>query len=230
MPQPEALYEEHARGCDDTDFWGQVRRTVDGKPVPEEQITLIVAKMTEHLDLRPDDILLDICCGNGALSARFFRQCAGGLGIDYSETLVSVARRHFEMGPSFEYMSGEALGALHSMVEPARFTKALIYGSINYFSRENAEKLLAVVRERCVNVSRLVIGNVADLAHIHAFFGPERYEPGIEDKPDSAIGAWWSRDGFSQMAARAGWSTEYHQMPEPFYARHYRFDALLRPV
>lgn len=228
MRELAAFYDEFAKKCDETDFWGQVRRTVNGKPVPQEQIDLIVEQMTDALDLRADDVLLDICCGNGALSTRFFEKCAGGLGVDYSETLIEVARKYFAAQPSVTYRVGDAKAYLSSESETARFTKAIIYGSISYFPRSEAEALLTVMRQRFANVSRLVVGNVADMNRLHDFFG-DRYEDGIEERPDSAIGVWWSRRDFAAMAKRAGWSTEIMQMPENFYASRYRFDAVLRP-
>ena len=229
MDELAAAYERHASRCDETDFWGQVRRTVNGQAVPEEQIHLIIEAMVAALDLREDDVLLDICCGNGALSARFFERCAGGLGIDYSPTLIGVARKHFDVGPSVAYETGEAVAYATNAPDPGRFTKAIVYGSISYFPRAATEALFAALRQRFTSLSRLVIGNVADLAHIREFFG-DRYEPGIEDRPDSAIGVWWSREEFAAMAARAGWSVAYQRMPEAFYASHYRFDAILKPV
>lgn len=228
MDELAAIYDEHAKHCDETDFWGQVRRTENGQPVTEDQIELIVHQMIEALSLGPDDVLLDICCGNGALSDRFFDRCSGGVGVDYSETLVEIARKYFSR-PSVTYEEGEAVEFLSGAEAPERFTKALVYGSFNYFPRAAAEQMLTALRKRFTGVDRLVIGNVADAAHLEAFFG-DRYEPGIEERPDSAIGIWWSRPAFMALAQRAGWSAEFRRMPEAFYARHYRFDAVLRPT
>jgi len=70
---------------------------------------------------------------------------------------------------------------------------------------------------------------VADVAFARDFFG-DKYEAGIEDRPDSDIGVWWSHEAFAAMAARTGWNVEFGRMPDTFYASHYRFDAVLRPA
>ena len=36
------FYKEHPKTCDPEDFWGQVKRTVNGKPIPQAQIDMIV--------------------------------------------------------------------------------------------------------------------------------------------------------------------------------------------
>jgi len=148
--------------------------------------------------------------------------------VDYSPTLIAIARKHFAQGPSVTYTEGDAARYLESEADPARFTKALLYGSISYFPRDGAQTLLRILRRRFTRLSRFV-GNVADVAFARDFFG-DKYEAGIEDRPDSDIGVWWSHEAFAAMAARTGWNVEFGRMPDTFYASHYRFDAVLRPA
>lgn len=222
-----AIYDEHAKQFDETDFWRQVRRTEGGEPVGDDQIALIVDEMLDALTLQPHDQLLDICCGNGALSVEFFDRCAGGLGVDYSETMIGVARKHFARD-TVRYEQGEAVAFLETHPETAPFTKGLIYGSFNFFAPAQAEEMLAAIRSRFTGIERLVIGNIADRAHLDDFFG-DRYMPGVEDQPESPIGVWWARDDFAALGERTGWTIEFRRMPESFYASHYRFDAVLTP-
>ncbi len=75
-------HDAYARSREADDFWGQIRRTVQGVPVSDDQIALIVDTIREALRLGPDDTLLDIACGNGALSQLLFGSCARYLGVD----------------------------------------------------------------------------------------------------------------------------------------------------
>lgn len=54
------------------DFWGQISRTVNGEPVSEKDIGEIVTAIRQGLELESSDVVLDIGCGNGALSRYFF--------------------------------------------------------------------------------------------------------------------------------------------------------------
>ena len=66
MKYLEFNHDEHARSCKRDDFWGQIRRTVNGVPVDEEQIKLVVETIIKELKLNAKDTVLDLCCGNGA--------------------------------------------------------------------------------------------------------------------------------------------------------------------
>ncbi len=224
------FYDEHARTCDDEDFWGQVKRTVNGQPVDQHQIDLIVSAICAGLDIQPEDWLLDLCCGNGALSSLIFRRCRGGLGVDLSERLVEVAQRHFEVAGRETYRHGDALAFVAGESATDSFTKALCYGSFCYFSRDESRDFLRNLQRRFPSVTRAYLGNIADLDRIWRFFKPDAYQPGIENDPASPIGVWWSQDQLRDLAAAGGWHAEFFQPPDDFYAAHYRFDAILTRV
>src|SRR5262245_37058383 len=98
------LFKHHPETCDPDDIWGQVKRTVGGQPVSAQQISLIVDAIRSGLALAPDDTLLDLCCGNGALTTHLFEVCSGGLGVDYSGFLIEVAKARFMRRPSERYL------------------------------------------------------------------------------------------------------------------------------
>ncbi len=73
-------YDTHAGTRPRDDFWGQVRRTVHGRHATEAQVGMIVGAAADLLALEVGDRLLDLGCGNGALSRPLFDRCAGGVG------------------------------------------------------------------------------------------------------------------------------------------------------
>jgi len=223
-----SFYKQHPLTCDSNDFWGQVKRTVNGKPVPREQIQMIVDAVQDGLALGPEDHFLDLCCGNGALSTFFFAACGGGLGVDFSEPLIETAKANFEQPPNFIYQLSDVLDYANNEPQPERFTKALCYGSFQYLAKDAAEALLAVLRRRFVGLRRLYLGNLPDRQRMGEFFRPESYTPGVEDDPGSPIGVWRARHDIAQLASQTGWVAEFRIMPGDFYAAHYRFDAILR--
>lgn len=221
------LYDEHAKSCAPDDFWGQVKRTVGGQPVNASQIDMIVDSVRNGLTLSPQDILLDLCCGNGALTDKIFDFCAGGVGVDASPHLIEIARSNFERLPTRRYIVGEVSAFAAATPENNTFTKALCYGSFKYLSNETARRLLEHLRGRFAQISLIFIGNNADKALAKDFFYEGAYRPGVEDAHDSFLGMWRSEEEFSALAARAGWNVHFHRMPPAFYAARFCYDAIL---
>lgn len=208
------------------DFWGQVRRTIQGAPVSDEQIGMIVDAIGAALVLKPVDTLLDIACGNGALAHLLFDSCSGYLGVDLSEHLISVAKANFEALPHYEFFHQGASDYVRSETRPERFSKVLCYGSFPYFPAADASEILSTLFEKFRNVRTVFIGNLPDKDLAASFY---KQPPDAEELGDcySQIGIWRTRHEFTQLACDAGWQVKISTMPAAFYASHYRYDALL---
>lgn len=226
-PERFSFYKEHPKSCAPDDFWGQVKRTVNGMPVSDDQIAMIVEAVSYGLDLRQDDLLLDLCCGNGALSRLFFEKCRGGLGVDFSKKLIEVAKENFECLPSQVYLLDDVVEHARNETEPERYTKLLCYGSFAYLEAHRAEELVRLCFERFSNASVFYIGNLPDKDQMETFFTDRTYSEGIENEADSAIGIWRTTDELCAIAEAAGWEVSFRTMPKDFYAARYRYDVVL---
>lgn len=225
---PTVDYDTHARTCAPDAFWEQVKRTVHGKPVPESQIDLIVAEIKQRLELGSIDVLLDLACGNGALSHLLIDSCAAFLGVDISTYLIDIARKHFADAPQVQFLAQGVADYLYSEADPLRFTKVLCYGSFMYFSESEAHAALKLLADRFVNVHSIFIGNLPDRDRAGVFYSQRVSQPGELDDPQAQIGIWRTQEVFSALAADAGWVTTFSSMPEGFYSAQYRYDATLR--
>lgn len=223
------FYDEHAKTCSPVDFWGQVKRTVNGTAIGEDQISLIVNAISDGLQITESDVLLDICCGNGVLTDLLFARCNGGVGVDIGDYLIRVAKKHFERAPQRVYQIADVEAYLSSTPDCARFTKVLCYSAMQYFPSDRATALLTVLRQRFQNVQRVFLGNMPDKAKIRNFYYEGKYVPGVEDDLDGPLGLWRTRDEVSTITTASGWTTAFYEMPQDFHGAHYRFDAVLAP-
>ena len=220
-------FHEYPKTVAPDDFWGQVGRTVRGKPVSEEQIQMIVNAIKTGLNLQKSDYVLDIACGNGALSRLLFDSCSGLLGYDFSEYLISVAKSNFARPPAFDFAVGSAAEFVRAEAAPERFTKTLCYGSFAYFSYQDAEETLRQLARRFTGVTTVYIGNLPDRELAHRFYQDGRdYEKELSDNT-AQIGIWRTRVEFEELARKTGWKARFHVMPAEFYSSHYRYDAIL---
>lgn len=222
----ESDFKEYPKTLAKDDFWGQVKRTVNGQPVPEEQIAMIVDAILHGLELSSSDTLLDLGCGNGALAYRLFRHLCAYYGVDYSAYLIAVAEENFARYPDFSFLVADVGDYLVHEPQPERFSKALCYGCFSYFDEDKARHVLASLRNRFTNVSQVFLGNLPDKARADKFFS---HAPGLGEllDPESKIGIWRTKDEFSRLASEAGWELSFRQMPGAFYAAHYRYDVVL---
>ena len=219
-------YDEYSRTRAVDDFLGQVRRTVQGVPVSGDQIKMIVETIRSALDMKSGDTLLDIACGNGALSHLLFDSCAEYLGVDLSEHLISVAKANFEALPYYQFIQQGAAEYVRSESRPERFSKMFCYGSFQYFSYADAAEVLRTLFEKFTNAQTIFIGNLPDKDLAAEFY---KKEPDIDEIVDcyTPIGIWRTRSEFAQLANEAGWNVKFSTMPAEFYASYYRYDALL---
>jgi SAM-dependent methyltransferase len=221
------LFKHHPETCDPDDIWGQVKRTVGGQFVAAKQISMIVGAIQSGLALGPDDSLLDLCCGNGALTTQLFAGCAGGLGVDYSRFLIDIATARFVRRPTERYVLADALEYLLAETAPDQFTKVVCYGAFPYFGNEAAAQLLTALHGRFTRVTRVFLGQLPDKARINAFYANREAKPGEQDDPGGLLGIWRTARELADLSARTGWTACCNRMPESFYASHYRFDAIL---
>lgn len=208
------------------DFWAQVRRTIMGRPMNGDELEVLVTHLRDQLLLGRHDVLLDLGCGNGALSAELFEACSGCVGADLSSYLIGVARQYFERIPDYVFFHADALEFALSVGEPGRFTKALCYAVIPYLPLDEVRAIVQVLYRRFSGISRLVLGNIPDRDKAGLFFR-DGYDRDILDQHESQIGRWWSHDEVASIASAAGWDVTFVHMPEHFFNARYRFDAVL---
>ncbi|WP_068825964.1 class I SAM-dependent methyltransferase [Pseudomonas sp. BMS12] len=223
----ESDFKEYPKTLASDDFWGQVKRTVNGQPVSEEQIQLIVATIHQALQFQVGDRLLDLACGNGALSRYFFDCCDELYGVDYSPVLIDVAKRYFEQPPARRFDVADVGDYIVAEGDPMRFTKVLCYGSFPYFPEQTARLVLSTLNTDFRNVQRVFIGNLPDIERNTEFYTDGLDHSAELKEHNSKIGIWRSQDEFMQLAADCGWQAQIQRMPEGFYAAHYRYDVLL---
>lgn len=224
---PKNLYDclEHPKTCAPDDFWGQVRRTVNGKPVPQEQIDMMVEMIRQGLELTSEDVLLDLCCGNGALSYPLFDEVREYLGVDISPYLIEIANKNFKKDESHTFKQQTAYDFCVNETIPERFTKMLWFSAFSYFSPTEVKELLGSIEKRFVNIQRLFIGSIPNKDNANAFFkGNQQLDL---DDHTTAIGRWYSHDNFCDIVRECGWTPDVLPSLTGFYQAHYRFNAIL---
>ena len=96
------FWQNYPIGLPETEFFKQVQRTIDGKPISSAQFESILLSIRSNLTLKRNDTLIDICCGNGIITKALANDCAIIDGIDYSEHLIKIASK-YNCSPNTKY-------------------------------------------------------------------------------------------------------------------------------
>ena len=221
------MHKEFPKQFSKDDFWSQIKRTVDGKPVSEDDIDMIISQITSNLELEPNSHLLDIGCGNGALAARLFPYLKYYTGVDFSPYLLEVANEYFKPTGNIEYIEDDAVNFVSTYPNTKGIDKLLIYGCISYLSYLELETFLQHVASRFMDMRTVFIGNIPDKNKADEFFEQRDLTDYETDNENTPIGLWWHPNEIVQIANSSGFNATVAKMPDKFYAHRYRFDLVL---
>lgn len=210
----------------------QVGKTEMGAAVAASQVDAIAAVLIQRLELTPEDVLLDLGCGNGLLSQALAPSVAQVVGVDFSEPLLAEAMATCHQA-NVIYRKGNVAEMSPTLWLPHLPTKACCYEVVQHLDDDALRAMLLAVATGGDRDITVLIGGVPDLERQRAFYDtPERwvaYEKAREAGTDR-MGRWWTRDELVGVAASSGFEAVTLQQPKGLYTSRYRFDALLRRV
>lgn len=213
------------------EFCRQVGRTARGGiPTGPDELARLVTRLVEGLALGPEDVLLDLCCGNGLLTRALAARCAAATGVDFSSAMIELARRH-HAGPGVSYVQASVLDLQPGLFGGApAFDKVAMVESLQYFTPDALPALLAGIRRVCAPRVTVLFSGVLDRDRIWSFFDtPERREAYEQQRREGreVMGNWWSGDELTEVARAHGFACELRAQDPALNTAHYRFDARL---
>lgn len=207
----------------------QVGKTRFGKPVPPEQITLLVEYIAETLRLSPDMAALDLGCGNGLITHALATRVEHVVGFDYSPALLETARKHFSAS-NVSYRTGDLTRMESQALHLSAIDVAWSIEVIQNLDPTTLPNLLSWLEKVLVPGGRFLASGIPDIDRIRSFYNTEeRWRMHLENEREGReqMGHWWSKDDLSDAAETAGLQIEFVTLPEDFYTSTYRVDALL---
>lgn len=215
----------------DDDLLFQVGYTVNGQIIKPETFESIITGISVKLMLDSNDILLDLCCGNGIVTFRLSKFVDRVTGIDFSDYLIENAIK-YKSGNNISYLKYD-VSKLKEIVNDLRnFNKVLLYGGLAYLSKKQFNNLLITLHEVLPDNALIFIGSILDKSKRWQFFDTFKrrfifiYKYKILGS-DPGIGNWWSKENFIKLTGLQGFNCTIFDQESSIHSNHYRFDALL---
>lgn len=190
------------------------------------------AYMATQLNLQPQHVLLDVCCGNGVFTAYLQPHCARIIALDLSSELIALAKQQQLPNTTFEVADALNLQqwpAYHH--SQAGFDHATLCFSFQYF--ETVEQGMRVIDEILPLIKpggKLLLTDIPDRARFFKHYHNFSRIIGLVvqmAKGKNVMGKFWSEEELAFICKKLGVSGTLLKQPTHFTYAHYRMDYLI---
>jgi hypothetical protein len=213
---------------DESDLFFQVGKTVNKNAIPESIFHEMVEDIRQNLNLQKEDVLLEMCCGNGLLSKPLSMFIKELYAFDFTGRFIDVAKR-FKQSENIIYQVGDAKGTLSSIFDFRNIpNKYLMNDALGYFTPENLEAIIEQINH---NPFDFYITGIPCDSLKWAFYNTEERKnrylelKAMGDDYYDGIGRWWSCDEFFEIACKFGLSIKLER--QPIHISTFRINVLL---
>ena len=155
-----------------------------------------------RLQITEDDVVLDVCCGNGLLTKQIAKHCRRICGVDFSEALIDTANKECR-GENVTYYLHDALD-LSNIFPNSYFDKCYCDGSLQYFDQKKGKVLLEQLSKVTKTDGTIFICNIPDKRRWSNFYDTAKKKVGFFRNRASRLlsgldgedrlGWWWHPD------------------------------------
>ncbi len=204
----------------------QVARVRANQDLGPDDPARVVRHLCQLLELRPQDRLLDLCCGNGLLTVQFATHCQEVAGMDLAEKMIESAQK-LHSAPNIRYLQGNVTHADQWVLGP--FDKIVLQFSFQYLSLREGKQALQAMKHILKPDGIIVLGDIPDADMIRSFYPALtsliRYRIQRLLGTDQ-MGKFWSPREIKHIAS--GMAVERLLQPEDLPYSDYRVDYRLR--
>jgi 2-polyprenyl-3-methyl-5-hydroxy-6-metoxy-1,4-benzoquinol methylase len=215
-----------------TEYFKQVGKTVNGEPISETQFEVLINDINQLLSINSDDVVLDLCCGNGLITRKIASKCHQVVGVDFSELLIQRAKEGTS-NPDVNYFQMDVRQIRELSAEhPNYFTKVLWYEALAFFDTKDLEEILDALTLITHKDAVILIGSVLDNERKWNFFNTLRRKLTYAVKivllgNEVGLGKWWTRKEIADVCKKTGYHYEFHYQSKILHTSHYRIDIKL---
>lgn len=215
----------------ENDLLFQVGKTVKGLVITEDQFQKDIDEIKENLNLNSNDVLLDLCCGNGVVSLKLSSDVKLVFGIDFSEAFIENAKK-YSSSENTTYISLDILdiNKFKEFLNVNKVNKVLLNDCLAYFNPKTLNKIIKTLSDYDLEI---LITSILDRERKGNFYNTFRrkWDYAIDvffRNKKSGIGYWWNASQIVEIGKKHGFESYkfYHHAEN--HTAHYRFNMKLQ--
>lgn len=232
MANLKKYYNERVNSLEKEDLLKQVGHSVNGKAISSKEFDKIMIDIKEVLNLSIDDNLIDLCCGNGVITREFVGSCDSIYGVDFSRELISIAKNN-SCTNNEKYINCNIFDIYQHLCENVKFSKVLMYGSLQHFSPKSFSQLLILIKSLCDQEFTIFFGLVTDRKYKWQFYNTIRkralYIYRRIMKID-VMGTWWDKEYINKVCEEMNLCCNFISVKAGNYGYPYRFHFTVKTI
>jgi len=229
MTNWEAYWTRRPGSVGEGEYLRQVEMTIDSKPYPEAELRRVKTRIVEKMELGQNDTLLDICCGNGVITAELAKHCREVVGVDFSEPLLNIANRaHRPINVTYIHKNARDINSIRSKYRK-QFTKVLLNAGLQYFRQREFPSLLQAILNLSTDDVVILISRIPDRNRKGNFYNT--YKKKLmhiyyKIRRRDSLGTWWDEEFISKICNHMGMKCDFYFLSDSIDlpSQHYRFD------
>lgn len=208
----------------------QIGRSINRMPISEDLWQKTLEHIYYQMDISEQDIILDLCAGNGLISIPLSKKVKKIVAVDISQKLINLLDDNKIINIT---TINDDIRKLK--FKDRSFSKIIFYFAIQHFSERDIISLFEKVYSWLKPGGIFYIGDIPNIEKLFLFFNTKEREKIFFDsitieKP--IIGTWFHKSFLEKLGLYIGFNKiEIITQPNNFINSHYRFDMkLLRPI
>lgn len=212
------------------DLLFQVGKTVGGEVISRNQFNKDIDEIVLSLSLNKNDVLLDLCCGNGIVSHELSDYVKQTIGIDFSKSYIDNAKKYCK-NEKIEYHVVDLLNPndLKEILNKYQPNKILMNDCLAYFEPNNLKIIVSELSKLSVTI---LMSGILDENKKWKFYNTWKrklfyFTDVLFFNKRSGIGYWWTKKKIKKIADNNKLNVFFFNHHKENHMAHYRFNAKL---
>ncbi|PCH66390.1 MAG: hypothetical protein COC01_08125 [Bacteroidetes bacterium] len=214
----------------DTDILNKQVGRVSGSndALENDVLQKIEEHINQYLKIKNNEVLLDVCCGNGLIINLLKNNCSQIIGIDMAPTMIKNANKELSSGNT-TFIEGDA--AKISELVNTEIDKAYLYFSFQYFdSYEKGKKVIQEILKVLRPGGLIFIGDIPDRKKLWTFYDTlsKKVKYCIDElRNKNSMGKFWKKEELDRICVECNVKGTYYNQTQELPYSYYRFDYLI---